>query len=206
MAAATLPLLSPFGESAVTLDVELSKFDSLSKELERLAVESDKGLERGITLVQEINSCRERIEVAMRTMAKALSEVQTRHQSLEALIAERSALVESRRQNADSLFSRFKMLGDMVEKINDKVAELRTNAGEISEEDRQEIIARLPALDTQMGTLVEEARKLMEEAKGINMQFLERNVDALRKSLLAARNRIHLLVEKQFPTTQPVAN
>ena len=193
-------LLSPFGQSAVALDRELAKFESLSQELDRTSVQSDKGYEKALTLSKEINACRERMESGMRTLGQTLNAVQQSQEQAEKVIAARLVTIEERRQQVDSLSARFRSLGAMVHQINATVGEVRAQTAEaLSVDERSTWMNRLPEFEVHMGTLVEEARKLMEEARSANMASLERNADALRKSLAAARNRVRLLVENQGP-------
>lgn len=200
MPAPSLPPLSEFGKAAVNLDGQLIQFEALAGELDRLPLDTDKGFERALAIMTEITECRERIEAGMRALSKTLNDTRARHEQTEALVQARAAVVETRRQAAETLFSRFSVLGDMVRQINDKVMNLRNvTASEMSEADRTEMISHLPALDERMDVLVNEAKKLMDDARDSNMAYLEKNVDALRKSLTSARNRIHLFVQKQIP-------
>lgn len=196
-----LESLSDFGKAAITLDTELVLFEKLVGELNFVEVNSDKGLERGVFLLKEIHSCRERMEAGMRGLAQALDAARTRNESAEKAIVDRAQSIQSRQQEADSLFTRFKALGNMVQQINTSVASLRERTGdEMTDEAQSELASHFPEIETQLGVLVGEAKKLREEALSANMKFLERNADSLRQSLEAARNRLKLLAK---PPTQP---
>lgn len=198
MSTTSSPNLSEFGQAAVSLDQELIQFETLTQELQRLSIASDKGLERGLAVVAEITQCRSRIEVGMKQLSSTLGQTQARHENAEKTVAQLSEVLEKRRQATESLFARFGALGEMVSQINTKVSELRQQNGEaLSDSDKAEMLSHLPALDKQMDVLVSEAQKLLDEARQENMAFLERNVDALKKSLSSARNRIHLFIERQ---------
>lgn len=190
--------LSEFGQAAVTLDAALVEFEKLVGEFDRLVVESDKGLERGLTLLDEIQACRNRLEAGMQALSQTLTEARNRNERAEKIVAEKGVLLEGRRREAEQMFARFKTLGDAVVQINASLIHLKDQAAAgMSEEDKALLVTRFPEVGSQLEILIGEAKKLVEEARAAGLKGLERNADSLRQSLASAHNRIHLLVTRQ---------
>lgn len=190
--------LSAFGQTALTLDSEFSKFGKFVRELENLSVLSDKGLERGCTLIDEINSSRQNIERGMQSLGKTLSELRARNEENEKTIAGCSQEVFKRHGEAKQMFERLKQLGESVSQINVTASELRNKTKpDLGDADRMEISAQISHLENGLDAIINEAKTLVEQARVANMKTLEHSADALRKSLTDARNRLKLAAERQ---------
>ncbi len=188
------PPTSAFGQAALVLDQELTQFEKLTRELESLSIESDKGLNRALTLIAETHACRLRMQASMQAFSQTLQEVQKNNTIAEEVLAAKTGKVQERQQIAEQMMKKFQLLGETVKQVEATAAHLKKAVGdkEESAESKQELLNGLPELDTQLAVLVDETCKLVEEAHSANMQTLERNADALRKSLSAARNRLQL--------------
>jgi len=190
--------LSEFGQAAVTLDSALVEFEKLVGEFDRLVLQSDKGLERGLTLLDEISACRNRLEAGMQLLSQTLTQARTRNEQAEKIVAEKGMLLEGRRREAEQMFARFKTLGDAVVQINTSLIHLKDQAAAgMSDDDKAMLVNRFPEVGAQLEILIEQAKKLVEEAREAGLKTLERNADSLRQSLASAHNRIHLLVTRQ---------
>lgn len=197
--------LSEFAQAALALDAELIKFDKLTKDLENQSIDTERGLEKARTLLTQFEESNRQIGVGMQTLAGALD---TARQKLEAgaqLAATRAQAVNDRQQQAAQLLERFRTLGDMVNKVNGAVSQLRKPTGdELTIEEKQQLSTRLPEFNTQLGILVDEARRLMEDAHEANMEVLKRNADSLRQTLHAASNRLTMFIDRQIgPASGP---
>lgn len=189
--------VTEFGQAALVLDGEFRQFEALVRELEHLGVDSDKGLKRGLVLVAEINSCRGRLESGMKGLGAALESVRQRNEAAEKVVAEKSADVQERQLKSEQLFLRLKMLGDLVNEMNDGVVKFRDQAAAAEAGNAPaDLPERFAQFDSQLGRLVDEARKLVDDAHDANMKFLEQNADSLRQSLASARNKLGLLLER----------
>jgi hypothetical protein len=189
--------LSPFGLAAVALDGEFVEFERLVRELERVTIESDKGLERAHDLLVEVTACRERMSAGMQAMAAALDTARRANEASEQSLASRATAVHERRTVAESMLARFKALGEMVRQVTGAVAQLRPpSEGALSDDDQTLMASRLPEFNQKLNILVGEAQKLMQDAHGANFKSLEQNADSLRQSLQSACNKFNLFVEK----------
>lgn len=186
--------LSPFATLTLALDAELTTFYENAEQLERLSIDSDKGMDKAISLLNQIEATRKTIQVKMVEFGKILEEVRKKNDAAEAFITHLLPKIDERQKIASALLTRFQTLGAMVTKINQLVSEFKDKTQvPLSKEDQEQIMAQLPEIDSKLEILVEEAAKLVSESRTHNMNTLERDADSLRKSLAAARNRLNLL-------------
>lgn len=203
MTAGPTKSLSAFAQSALALDDEFNQFERLSRELERLSIHSDKGLERARALLGELDQCGQRIGKGMQTLATALDGSREQTEKAAQIVSSKSMAVQERQRETEQMLGRVKALGDMARQITTSVAQLRQpSVTDLSDADKQQIASRLPEINGQLGFLVEEARKLADDAQTANMKDLERHAQSLKQTLQAARNRLNLFVDKQVGVSQ----
>ena len=189
---------SRFSEAALELDRCLIRFEDLVREMEHLAIQSDKGMDGALTLLAEIAECRTQMESGMRALSRTLEEARVRNEKAEELLSVYSVQVEERQRQSEQMFARFRALGNMATEVDEVVKQLREKFNEeLLDEARSILTDSILNLEAQLGVLTDEAKTLVEDARAANLQFLERNADAMRKSLAAARNRIKLLAKSK---------
>lgn len=189
---------SSFGRAAMALDSELVQFETYVQELAGLSLESDKGYERSLHLIQEIANTRGRLETSMRGLSTSLNEVRAQNEEAERVVAERTQLVQARKESVDKMQGRFAILGGVVRELNAAMARLKEQARlELSGEDKADIAIQLPGLEQQLDVLVDETRTLVEDARKTNLKSLEKEADSLWKSLTGARNKLKLIIERK---------
>ena len=187
---------SAFAEAALNLDAQFRDFERLANELDRVDLDSDRGLERGLKIMGELETCREGFAPASQQMAKALEEAQGQVARAAEIVTQRETAVQDRRAVVDSLLERYRSLGEMLRQVSTAVGQLnKTDSGELTADQRTALTSRLPEFNSHLGTLVDEARKLMDDARVANMKALERNADSLRQSLHSARFRFGQFAE-----------
>jgi hypothetical protein len=195
---------SPFAQAALDLDRDFTQFERLAREIERLSVNSDRGLERAGIMMGEIDAVRKRLETGMVALAKTLDDARERTEKAALTVSNRAQEIRERQLEAENMLTRYKTLGEMVKQITTALTQLRKpGAGEMTPEDQATLAKRLPEFNAQMDVVVNEARKLMDDAHQANMKTLERNADSLRQSLQAARNRFNIFVEKSAGGSSP---
>lgn len=196
--------LSSFGEAAVALDGEFQALEEIAREMERLTIESDKGLERGLQLLQEADGIRQRMTTSMQALAQTLEEARDRNEKAATIVAERAEQLQKRQRDSDLMLERYRALGELVKKAGEAIAQVKQpSTAELPPEQRALLMSKLPAFNDQLGILVDQARELMADAHAANMKNLERNVDSLRQSIQAARHRLNLFVGKQGGPVDP---
>ncbi|MBI1860673.1 MAG: hypothetical protein HYR96_07125 [Deltaproteobacteria bacterium] len=192
--------LSPFAESALALDGELTQFEKLAAEMERLDLNSDKGMARAGTILTDINNCRTRLESTMNGVVTTLAEAQKRNTQGEATVARNTELFIARKRDADRLMEKLKTIGESVRGLNKTVGEVKiTSVETLTPDERVTIVDQINESTNPLDHLVNETSNLVEEARSLNMRLLERNADTLRQSLQSAKNRLKLLVDRLVP-------
>lgn len=187
---------SPFGQAALALDGDFVLFERLSTELESLSLNSEKGLERARALLLQFGECGTRIGDGMQVLSTELMAAQQRTEKAAQLVSQKALEVQQRQGETEGLLTRFKTLGDMVKQVTTLVGQLKQPDADITPEQQQVLATRLPEINGQLGILVDEAKKLMDDAHKANLKTLESNADSLRQSLAATRHRLNQFVER----------
>jgi hypothetical protein len=190
--------MSPFGLSALELDSEFAQLEQLSGQIDRLAIDTESGLELARNLLGKFAQCGERIGLGVKSLAKELEDARTRAEKAAEIVSARANAIQERQLEADKLLERFQALGEMAKKITEAVTQLRGNSGgqmPMNDEQRTVLIGRLPEINTQIDVLIEEAFRLKDDASTAKLKTLERNADSLGQSLRHARGRLNSVME-----------
>lgn len=186
--------LSPFAQAALALDDDFAQLERLSGEIDRLAIDTDNGLDRAKLLLVRFGECGERVGQNIQALATALSESQKRAEKAAQSVSARAALVQERQQEANRLLERFQGLGEMVRKVTEAVVQLQNPAkGALSPEEKALLVKHLPELNEKLGVLADEAFKIKDEARESKMKALEKDADALGQSMQAMRRKLSSL-------------
>lgn len=182
--------MSEFARAALALDVRFEEFCRLSAELERVSIDSDSGLERARILLKDLNECREGFTPASQDMARALEGARQRTAEAAQKVETREQAVQDRVSHVDQMLSRYRLLGDTVRRVTTAVAELKQSPeGGLSPDERSMLASKMPEINAQMNIVVDEAKRLMDDARDANMKILERNCDSLRQTVQTSIHR-----------------
>ena len=191
MSSINLENLSAFGKVAVALDNDFAEFERLGGQIERLSVDSDNELERAQQLLAKFGECGERIGNGMQGLAKSLEEIRTHAEKAAQTVSARLPQIQERLKEHEQMKERLRALSEMVRGVSEAVGQLKKPAGEkFSDEEKALITNQLAEFDKQLGGLVEQARKLHEDARNAKMKSLERNADSLSQTLQSARRKL----------------
>lgn len=105
---------------------------------------------------------------------------------------------------ADGLFKRFQVLGEMVQAITESLGALKKPENEeLSGEEKAAMVGRFPEFNEKIAVLINEAGKLVAEAREANLKTLEQNADLMKQTHQSAKNKFNLYIEKhaQSPST-----
>lgn len=186
--------ISAFARAALALDVRFEEFCRLAAELELVPTDSDTGLERARILLKDLAECRESFTPASQDMAKALEDARQRTATAAELVEIKEQAVQNRVAHVDQMLSRYRLLGDTVRRVTTAVAELKQSPeGGLSAAERSLLASKMPEINSQMAIVVDEAKRLMDDARAANMKILERNCDSLRQSVQASIHRFSQL-------------
>jgi glutamine synthetase adenylyltransferase len=201
MATASHPkATSPLVEAAAALDEELRAYDDLAAEATHAPMNSEKGLQRAIKIVQDSAGRNERIQDKLKGLVSEIELARTRQvESLNALL-EAARAVETRAQQHDGMMQRFAALGESAKQVNSMTSALseRRQAGA----SESELLEGLNGIQIQMATVVAEAEALTTLATEQDWPEFARQADAVRQQVLAAKNKL-VLAHRSMATRAP---
>src|SRR5262245_4008735 len=134
--------LSPFGLAALALDAEFVELERLSGQIERIAIESDSGLERAQSLLIKFAESGQRVADGVIAFSKALQDAHVRAEKAGQTVSARAAVVRERQEETDRMLERFHMLNALVGKITALLAPFKKPAGQILSTDDRALIKR----------------------------------------------------------------
>lgn len=189
--------ISEFFQSAAALDADFAELERLGGQLDRLEIDSDNGLEQAQKRLARFSECGERIGTGIMALAKALDETRARAEKLAEVVRARAVVVQERQNETQRLLMRFQSLGELAKKINATIAGLKkpVKKGELTDDEKALLSQHMPEIDSKLGMLLDEARKLREDARKVNMKALERNAETLSQALLSARRQLGTAIQ-----------
>ncbi|MEW6057213.1 MAG: hypothetical protein AB1540_11420 [Bdellovibrionota bacterium] len=183
---------SLFVQAALALDSDFAELERLSGQLERLPIESDSGLEQARKALTRFSECGSRIGEGVKILAKELEDSRSRAERAAQIVSERAVAIQKRFEQTEQMLARFRSLGEMAGKINAAVVQLQkpTQSGELSAEEKALLAKHMPEIDSNLAILLDETRKLREDAGAVNMKALEREADSMAQSLQSVRQKL----------------
>ncbi len=182
--------ISPLLAAATALEDELYSYDALAREADGATLNTEKGLARGIAMVQELPQRSERIQTRLRELVAEIETAQTRQIESSTVLLEAAKKVQARATQHNALLQRFAALGESARHANDLAAALTARRTEGANE--QELLAGLKEIQITMASTAAEAEALMVMAKEQDWPELARRADGLRQQVLAAKNKVSL--------------
>jgi uncharacterized coiled-coil protein SlyX len=185
--------------AAAALEAELRRHAELSSLAVRIALTSEKNLDRASRGVAEAVESQERIAAHVKMLVDAISEARDTQQASAATLDERARLIAQKRSELDALLARFAKVGEVGQTLNaalQKVAAYKPDPYRASGE-VDEVRGTLEAIANGLSTCAEHAQDLATEAKTCDFEDLARQADGLRQQILSTKNRL-LLVQKAF--------
>ncbi len=187
---------SAFGQAAFALDQDFLELDRLSAQIDRLEFESDTGFEKAQQLLTRFSECGTRIGTGVQALAQALENARKSAEKSAELVSARAQQLHERHLEREKMFERFRVLGESVRKLSGDVATLKRPSDlEPTAEEKALWPAKLQELETRFAPLIDEARKLQDDAQAAKLRTIEKNADSLGQSLSAARKKLGLLAD-----------
>jgi hypothetical protein len=196
MAITQVQNLSAFGQAALALDHDFVELDRLAAQIERLEFESDSGFEQAQKLLTRFSECGTRIGEGVQALARSLEDARKGAEKAAEMVSARANLIHERHLERERMFERFRVLGESVRTLSGDVAGLkRPSELEPTSEEKALWPARIRELDSRFAPLIEEARKLQDEAHAAKLRTIEKNADSLGQSLAAAKKKLAQLAD-----------
>ena len=179
--------LGPLAAAAAALENELRKYDETSTELQRLALTSEKTLQRARKVLEECAAHQERLATLLPEFAQAMQAAQTKQQECMEATAKGTNRIKERFEDRMALLERVAALGQKAQDINGPVAAVVDGPGERTP---AELLKTLEDVGARTEAVIAEAASVHEAAEGADWQDIARDTDALRQQLQSARNKI----------------
>jgi chromosome segregation ATPase len=187
--------LSAFGIAAVALDQELRRFQILTEAAGRTALDSRRNLERAARAAQEATESHARMGEHMAAFMAALTAARTQNEEAFHALRARREEIAARTNEVNALVEQVAQLGAVATRLNAAIQSIAKHAKEAPGEVSQ-TVADLRELLGQMDRVLEEAERLAHTARDRQCADIAHDVDGMRQQILAARNKMHLLLEK----------
>lgn len=177
---------------------DLSRFESLSLELSRLSINSEKSLQRAR---QSLEACSEHETVlaqSLQQFAQAMQGMQETQQRCVELTGEAAQRITTRLAERTQLQTRLASLGENARAVSAPVAELVERGATES----SDLLLPLQEVERRLDAVIAEAGELCELAQVGDWSDLSRDTQALRDQLQALRNRV-MLMRRKLANTAP---
>jgi chromosome segregation ATPase len=178
--------------AARALSEDLERFEKLSGELSRLVINSDKTLQRARRGLLECSEHEGKLAESLRGFALAMQSMQAMQQRCLEQTAEATERVRQRQEQRARLQERLQQLGRNAGEISGLAAALP----ESPERTSTELLGRLQEVAQRLESVIAEAAAVAELAHDEDWSDVERDTNALKQQLLAAKNRVRLSLSK----------
>ena len=179
------------------LDYYFFEFDRRATEIEKMSIQTDRGLERALGLLDELDEWGKKIGEGLQSLTRSLEEVRHRAEQAAQKVTVRAEAVQARRSLSEGMAKRITQLGEMVREVTSGVEKIKPPKDtEMTAEEKTILAQSFEQFRDSLGILLDEATKLKQDAHDSHMELFERNADTLRQSLQSARHRLKLFVDR----------
>jgi hypothetical protein len=173
---------SDLAEVALALDRELQRFDDLSAQAARVKLDSEKGVERATEALARAAESQDRINAQVQRLVAAVQAARQKQEADAQALVARAQQIAARRGQYAVVLERMTALGQMAKDVQGLLAEGPGRLDEVQE---------------RMQKVADDAAEIGKLAADQDMADLARQAEALRQQVLAARNKVSLLAQKQ---------
>jgi DNA repair exonuclease SbcCD ATPase subunit len=185
--------------TALALEEELRRFESLADEVRDSPMRSQKHLERLARTLTQVADCDERLVAHMRSLLTLLNGWKARQQALATEVNGRALVLQERTRVYQELMERFGSLGREAGALSARVQEIFAGTSQGKSVQVEEVITALQGVNERMTEVAESAGQLASEAQEQDFTDVARDAESLRQQLLAARDKAGLLQKKLHP-------
>lgn len=182
--------------AARALDGELQHFAELGESLKREAFSTQKSVDRGAQTLRQVAECEGRLGRALTDLVRAIGDVRDCQAAQAELIGERARALEARGLLLRELLARYEALGEIAAQVSSALSGLPKRA---PIENGEETAGALPGLIESVTRAATAAETLAADAHEKGFPDVGRNVEGLRQQILAAQNKMALLLAKLRP-------
>jgi len=173
---------SPLVKSVGALDNYLAELERVGTKINGTDMASDFDIEYVQKLMTRFAECGQGISEEVTNLSTHLRDAQARAEAVAQGVSKQAELLKVRRNAQDEKFEEFRILGEKVRDLNTVISGYR--------DDRSKLKANLPAVESQLGVLIEALQRLLTSAHESRMKALEKSAESLVQSLQAARKKL----------------
>jgi chromosome segregation ATPase len=176
---------SPLVKSVLALDNYLAELERVGSKINSTDMSADVDLEYMQKLMGRFAECGQGISEEVNNLSTQLRQAQGRAEEVARGVSSQAELLKIRREEQDRKLEEFRMLGEKVRGLNTVISGFR--------DDRVKLKSNLPAVESQLGDLIQALQTLRTSARDSRMKALEKNAESLAQSLEAARKKLRSL-------------
>ncbi len=187
MASIQLENLTSFGRLALALDQNFLELTRISGQLERLEIESDSGLDKGIKLLTQFSEHASAISTSIQDFSRILQDVRDQSQVAAQAVGARAQKISERKEQENQLREKLNQVQEKIQTINTHLFNFnkeRTNNS--TEETKARIRFEIERSNEELKKLLADARIIKEHASQSNFKNIEQDtqevIDVLRSS------------------------
>jgi DNA repair exonuclease SbcCD ATPase subunit len=190
------PATTALVAAAEAFDASLHRFGALAESAARVALDSQKGLERAGGLLKEIAACEEDLQTHAQALMTALGSARDVQQKQAEAVRARALQIQERTEDYGAVMRRFETLGRDAAALNAQAQALAARRKTPDEMVKDgELLAGLDELQERMSAVVGSAETLADDARTADFEDLASKIDSLRQQIVSAQNKIGLLKE-----------
>lgn len=198
---------SPLTAAAEAFDEALQRFSSLTQAMRKRELDSRHALEAAAQLLKDVTLCQEELQTKAQALIAALGMARDSQQSQADYVQARAQELQRRTQEYAGLTARFEEVGQQAAGLNTLAQGLASRRGiadqSLREAELPALLSELDELRERMSAVVEQAARLIDDARAARFEELCGRADSLRQQLLAARNKVGLLRETLLKAVPP---
>lgn len=176
-------------EAARALEQEVVRYESSLAELARTDIVSEKTLQRAAKSLESCAQHQNELARLLTAFAAAMGEMKERQERCVAETNAGAERVKARFESRAALLARVGALGAMTGEIIGPMASASATDG-AEPEGITDVLARLDGVTSKAEEVIAEAEAVRQAAKAEEWQDVERDADALRQQLQAAKNKV----------------
>jgi chromosome segregation ATPase len=191
MSSLRLDALSPFGRLAVSLDADFTELTRLSRQIERLDMESDGDLERAVKFLTEFAARSTAIAGTIPEFSKALQDAQRQSEAAAALVADHAQRIKARKEKQQEIHEKLTQIKHEVKAVNDRLAGFRKpGKSEFSDEERRQVEAVFETVHAHLTRFIAQTQEIKDEAAEAKFKTLARDAQSLIDTLESSRRKV----------------
>jgi hypothetical protein len=199
MASSTKTPNGPLAAAAAALENELRHYQDTSAELAKIALNSEKTLQRARKVLEECAAHQEKLAQLLPEFAQAMQAAQAKQQECMDVTARGTMRIKERFEDRMALLERVAALGQKAQDINGPVAAVVDGT---TERTPAELLKTLEEVGARTEAAIAEAASVHDAAEAADWQDIARDTDALRQQLQAARNKV-LVAQRNVAANAP---